>query len=118
MSAEFLEERVGQVEREQARQGEKLSTIQTDVNRISGGVEKLLERESEAPQSMSWPSIAAAAGGLATVMIVVWWLIEHSPAVQSLDKRVTRIDDKEMGLLRQVERRIDTLEGWKTTTRK
>lgn len=41
-----------------------------------------------------------------------WWLIAQSPAVQNLERRVTRLDDPEIGRVPKLEARVDTLTGW------
>jgi hypothetical protein len=42
----------------------------------------------------------------------VWWLIGNAPAVQDLDRRITRLDDPEIGRVPRLEKRVDTLTGW------
>ena len=78
--SENHEQRLSDVEREQVRQGERLSRIETDVGKIGAGVDKLLER----PKGLSWGAvggtIVATAGGLLSVAAVGWWLIGSSPA--------------------------------------
>jgi hypothetical protein len=130
MSQELLEGRVGEVEREQARQGERLGRIESDVGKIGTGVERLLERDAKRPQALSWGTIAATAGGLIGVAAVGWWLIGTSPAVQDLreriadvkaaldrrvdtvEKDVTRLNDPEIGRVPALERKVRELDQW------
>jgi len=113
MSQETLESRVGEVEREQARQGAKLDHLTREVGGISAGVDKLLERDAKRPQAMTWWTVFAAAGGLVSVALVGWWLVGAAPAVQDLDKRLTRLDDPEFGRIPRVEKKIQELEAWR-----
>jgi hypothetical protein len=113
MSQETLESRVGEVEREQARQGAKLDHLTREVGDVSAGVKTLLERDARRPQAMTWQTIVATCGGLAAVAFVGWWLIGTAPAVQSLDKRLSRLDDPEVGRIPRVEKKIQELEAWR-----
>lgn len=119
MSQQLLEERVGTLEREQARQGAKLDHLSGVVGEVSSGVKTLLERDARRPQALSWGVIAATAGGLIGVAAVGWWLIETSPAVRELNgridkvnERVTRLDDPEIGRVPAVERKVHELDQW------
>ncbi len=82
MSQEVLEERVGKVETEQARQGARLERIEADMTKANSGIDKLLERDHKRPAAITWASIAGVAGGIISVGFVIWWLIGTSPAVQ------------------------------------
>jgi len=128
--SENHEQRLSDVEREQVRQGERLSRIETDVGKIGAGVDKLLER----PKGLSWGAvggtIVATAGGLLSVAAVGWWLIGSSPAVRDLEKevaavrsdterkveaverRVDKLDDPEIGRVPRVERKVHELDQW------
>jgi hypothetical protein len=108
MSQETLEHRVGEVEREQARQGAKLDHLTREVGDVATGVKTLLERDARRPQAMTWGTIAATAGGLIGVAAVGWWLVGTSPAVQELKERLTKLDDPEVGRVTRVEKEL----GW------
>ncbi|CAN1722005.1 protein of unknown function [Hyphomicrobium sp. 1Nfss2.1] len=112
MSHDLLENRVGEVEREQARQGARLERIELDMSKANAGIDKLLERDQKRPQAITWPAIAGVACGLAAVATVGWWLIGSAPAVQDLDRRLSKLDDPDIGRVRVLERRIDKLDGW------
>lgn len=122
MSQQVLEERVGQLEREQTRQGEQLGQVRAEVSKIGAGVEKLLDREARRPDALTGKTIVATliSTGVAVSMLAgfVWWMIANAPAVESLDRRLTKLDDPELGRVRRLEVRVDTLEGWKTTTKR
>lgn len=123
MSHAVLEERVGQVEQaqsrlglEQARQGERLGRIEKDVGDVSAGVKQLLEREARRPESLNGRTIAATCAGVASVAVVVWWLIGTAPAVLDIGKRLDRLDDPVTGRVPSLEKRFDKLDGWQATT--
>ena len=120
-----LEHRVGQVELEQARQGEQLQQVRAEVRqtrdevaKVNSGVEKLLERQASAPSALTGKTIAATCGGLVGVAYVVWWLIGASPAVVDLGRRLDRLDDREVGRVPAIERRLDKVDGWTATVRR
>lgn len=113
MSQETLESRVGDLEREQTRQGVQLDNLRRDVGDVSTGVKQLLERDAKRPQAMTWWTVFAAAGGLVSVALVGWWLVGAAPAVQDLDKRLTRLDDPEFGRIPRAEKQIRELEAWR-----
>lgn len=116
MSQAVLEERVGLLEREQARQGEQLGQVRSEVSKVAAGVDKLLDREARRPDAMTGRTVAATllTTGAVVSMVgaFVWWLIAQSPAVTDLEKRVTRLDDPELGRVPRLEKRIETLTGW------
>ncbi len=118
MTQQVLEERVGQLEQEQFRQGERLGRVEGDVGEIKSGVRQLLERQATAPAALTWKTIAATCGSGVAVAYVVWWLIGSSPAVVDLSKRLDRLDDPIVGRVPAVERRIDKLDSWTTTVRR
>lgn len=114
-----IEDRVGQVEREQVRQGEQLGrvsselrSLDTRVGDVGADVKQLLAREAKRPGAPTLQTIALTCGGLGAVAGVVWWLIAQSPAVQDLAKRMDRLDDPQVGRVPAIERRIETLTGW------
>lgn len=108
----MIEDRVGALEREQARQGERLGRIETDISDTKDGTNKLLERDAKRPPSLTWQAIAVTCGGLGSVAAVVWWLIGSSPAVVDLEKRLSRLDDPEIGRVKRIEKQL----GWQTQT--
>ncbi len=115
MSHEVLEERVGKVEDGLARlsaevrvQGHDLTSLKGDVSKIGTGVERLLERDAKRPHPMTWQTIVATCGGLGIVAGVVWWLIGSSPAVQTLERRLDRLDDPDIGRVTRLEKEA----GW------
>lgn len=125
MTQQVLEERVGQLEQEQFRQGERLvrvegdvSYVKTEVSYVKAGVDKLLERQASAPTALTGKTIAATCGSIVAVAYVVWWLIGSSPAVVDLSRRLDRLDDPQVGRVPAVERRIDKLDGWTATVRR
>lgn len=110
-----IEDRVGALERETARHGTKLEQLATDVREIGGGVKTLLEREARRPEPMNLKMIAGTASAVAAIAVVGWWLVENSPSIQALKERVTRLDDKEIGRVTAIERRLDNPASWPAT---
>lgn len=98
MSAEALEARVGQVEREQAIQGERLTRIEHDGARTLSAVEKLVERDARRPHGLTWKEFIAGVITTLTVLGSGWWavsgLVEHSPAVVDLNRRMDQAEWK------------------------
>jgi hypothetical protein len=107
-----IEDRVGEVEREQARQGVELASLRGQVSEVGSDVKKLLAQEAGRPTPLTGMTILATLGSLGAAAGVVWWLIGNAPAVQDLDRRLTRLDDPEIGRVRAIERKVDTLTGW------
>lgn len=107
-----LEERVGQVEREQVRQGAELAAMRGQVTDVGLDVKKLLEREARRPTPLTFQVVAITCSSLAGIAAVVWWLIGNAPAVQDLTRRVDRLDDPIVGRVPTIERRIETITGW------
>lgn len=105
---ELLEERVGKLETEQVRQGERLGRMEADLAKTSAGVERLLERDARRPEPIGLKAASAAVGALISVAVIVWWLIGHSPSVLDLDKRLSRLDDPDVGRVPRLEREA----GW------
>lgn len=103
-----VEDRVGALERETARHGEQLGHLSGEVSKIGVGVERLLDRDARRPSSLTWQVVAGTCGGIAATASVVWWLIGASPAVTELDRRLSRLDDPEVGRVPRLEKH----NGW------
>jgi len=115
-----IDERVGHVEREQARQGQELrhvsselGSVKASVSDVGHDVKKLLEREARRPAPMSVVTVVATLGSIGAAAGVVWWLIGNSPAVQDLGRRMDRLDDPQVGRVPTLEKRVETLTGWR-----
>jgi hypothetical protein len=115
VNQELYEERLGHVEQGLASVkadvrvlGHDLSALKGDVQKVGAGVEQLLSRDAKRPEPIGLKVLGGAAAALASCAIIVWWLIEHSPAVQLLDRRVSRLDDPEIGRVTRIEREM----GW------
>lgn len=118
--------RLGRVETDLARQGTRLDDVDRRLGemgrvqeRTAAGVDELLRREAARPQPTSWRTAAATVltmmGGLGMLATFSWWFTAQSPAVQDLDRRLTRIDDKDIGRMGRAERRLDDMERWRPT---
>lgn len=117
MSLDQLETRVGKVEREQARQGEKLDHLTTVVDKTASGVERLLDREARRGEPLSLKVLAGVASAIAAIAVVGWWLIEHSPSITEIKSRLTDLDHERRGRVTLIEKRLDNPASWTTTTR-
>jgi hypothetical protein len=126
--------RLGRVETDLARQGARLDDVDRrlgDVGRVqertAAGVDELLRREAARPQPTSWKAAATTVvtliAGITAVAGFSWWFVATSPAVielgkqlgelrTAIDKRLTRIDDPEIGRLPRAEKRLDDVERW------
>lgn len=107
-----LEGRVGRIETSVALLGSKQDLMKSDVDAIKAGVQTLIERDARRPEPASWKGIAGTLGATASVVgalaLFVWWFIEASPIVQRLDRRLTRLDDPEVGRVPRLEKEA----GW------
>jgi hypothetical protein len=117
-----LEDRVGKVELEQARQGQDLrhlsgevASVKASVGEVGHDVKQLLTREARRPAAVTLQTVAMTCAGLASIAAVVWWLIGTSPAVTELGRRMDRLDDPQVGRVPAIERRLETLIGWHPT---
>lgn len=117
MSQHDIEHRLGDVERDVAVLKRDVSVISGNVSEIGAGVKQLLQRDASRPEPLSWGKIGATVITMGAVLGALWtgtaWLIEHSPTVVGLERRVSRIDDKEDGKLPRIERRLNDLEAWR-----
>ena len=126
--------RLGRVETDMARQGARLDDVDRRLGGIErtqeltkGGVEELLRRDAGRPQPTSWKAAATTVvtliAGIGAIAGFSWWFVATSPAVidlgkrldglaAAIDKRLTRVDDPEIGRLPRVEKRLDDLERW------
>jgi hypothetical protein len=115
MNDDGLQRRVGFVETELARQGERLGRMELDVSKTSSGVDTLLERAAANPP-MSFKGVIGTVVSLCALLGMLaaftYQFIAHSPAVGDLEKRLTKLDDPEIGRVQAVERVL----GWRTTT--
>lgn len=107
-----LEGRVGRIETSVALIGSKQDAMASQVHDVGAGVRTLLEREAKRPEPTTWKNVAGTLGATVSVMgalaIFVWWFIAASPIVQAIDKRLTRLDDPEVGRVPRLEREA----GW------
>jgi hypothetical protein len=103
--------------------GQQVHGLQAQVSKIDGGIEDIKGVLAKRGEPASWRAVAgtllALGGGVGMIATFVWWFIATSPAIQSLDRRVTRLDDPELGRVHRLEerdeetrRRIATLKGW------
>lgn len=113
-----LDGRVGALEREQARLGERVESVDRKVDVVQIGIDKLLERDAAKPAGLTARTIAATCGGLASVAIVVWWLIGSSPAVEQLRERVLKLDDPQVGRVPALEKKVERLGTWQVRVTK
>jgi len=117
------DKRLGKVETEIARQGERLEGFDDRIDRLEGavakvgtGVETLLHREATRPPPTNWRTAAftvfSMLGGVSILVGFSWWFTSVSPAVLDLRERVGKLDDREVGRMPRAERRLDELERW------
>lgn len=127
MSQTELEGRVGKVEDGLARLSADVRVLAHDqvglkeqVGEIGQGVKQLLDRDAKRPDALTGKTILATliTTGAAVTMLTgfVWWMIASAPAVQDLDRRVTDLDHPKRGAVPALERRVETIEGWRATT--
>jgi hypothetical protein len=118
------DKRLGKVETELARQGERMDRVERDVSKIGSGVEELLRRDIARPQPPNWRAAIATGisilGGLAMLAAFSWWFTSVSPAVLNLERRTHELDDARIGRvsttekrLEQVEKRLQRYEDWR-----
>lgn len=128
MTHQLLEERVGALEgdvsklrSEVAVLGRDVSGVKSDVNEVKNqGVnilsvlQEMKVSDAARPQNTNWRTVfmtgIAIFGSIGGIATFVWWFVANSPAVQGVDKRVTRLDDPEVGKIYRMERQIEDLE--------
>lgn len=117
MSQALLEERVGSLEGDVSRLrtdvavlGRDVSDVKQQGSSILQAIQNLERRDATRPPPTNWravmltaATIAAGIGGAATA---VWWFIGTSPVVQALDRRLTKLDDPEVGKVTRIEQDI------------
>lgn len=107
-----LEGRVGRIETSVALLGSKQDAMSTQVADIGAGVRTLLDREAKRPEPTTLKNVgvtlALTASVVGSLAVFVWWFIETSPIVQALEKRITRLDDPQVGRVPRLEKEA----GW------
>lgn len=111
-----LEDRVGSVERTVERFDVRLGHVERGVEDVGHGVRQLLERDARRPDALTFRTVGVtllSTGSIVAMMAAfTWWLIAASPAVQDLDRRVTKLDDPELGRVTRIEGDVRRLTGW------
>lgn len=125
MSNQIFEERLGTVERQMNAVSSDMKVLQHDLtglkgevskfssdftsqtNTILGALSSLERKELQRPPSMNGKAVAVAvftfAGGMASLAAVVWWLIATAPVVQDHEKRLSKLDDPDVGRVGRLE---------------
>lgn len=115
MSQALIEERVGALEGDVSRLrtdvailGRDVSDVKTQSDKILDAIKGLEKSDQARPTPtnlktvlMTTLAIAAGLGGVATA---VWWFIAVSPVVQDMDRRLTKLDDPEIGKVPTMQR--------------
>jgi hypothetical protein len=115
MSQAILEERVGALEGDVSRLrtdvavlGRDVSDVKQQGTTILQAIQSLEKRDAARPPPTNVRAIVgttvAIAAGLGGVATAVWWFIAVSPVVQDLDRRLTKLDDPEVGKVLRMER--------------
>lgn len=123
MSHVILEERVGALEGDVSRLrtdvavlGRDVSDVKQQGSSILQAIQNLEKRDAARPPAPNWKAITgtsiAIAAGLGGVATAVWWFIAVSPVVQDLDRRLTKLDDPEVGKVIQLQNTM----RWKEST--
>ncbi len=98
---------------------DEVHDVKQTVGKVGDNVEELLRRDASRPQQQSARAIigtiAALFSAIGILAMFVWWFISVSPTVTELDKRVTRLDDPEMGKVNIIEERVRAVEQWRPT---
>ncbi len=104
------DERLGHLETEVVRLGERQTRMERDLTKIGQGVDRLLEREAARPEPMGWRTVIGTLGSVASVIAMMaffsWWFIATSPTVLDLDRRLTRLDDRDIGRVTRLEKDV------------
>lgn len=108
MSQQHLEERVDELGRDVAGLKRDVAHQAAAVAQISKGVETLLARDAARPEPMGWRTIIGTLGSVASVIAMMaffsWWFISTSPTVLDIDRRLTRLDDRDIGRVTRLEK--------------
>jgi hypothetical protein len=124
--ANLLEDRVGHLEASTARLSTEVAVLSRDVSDVKTanqsilqGVNALREEGARRGEGLSWKTVVTTIVSTGSVIgmlsVFVWWFIASSPSVQNIERRVTRIDDRDIGHIHGINRRLDQLErnqGW------
>lgn len=74
--------------------------MQSDLSKLTNGIERLLERESRRPEALSWGKVGATVTSTLGVMGALWfavtWLVDHASVAhrEISEKRFTVIEGK------------------------
>lgn len=116
-----LEERVHKSETQLVRLGLRLEHVEQSVGEINVGVKSLLERAAARGDPLSWRGIAGAVVTTCAVLMalggLVSWGIAVSPVVQDHERRLTKLDDPDVGRVTALERRMTDAKSWATSVR-
>lgn len=122
---EGIEGRVGALEGDVSRLrtdvavlGTTIHDVKTQNVTILTAIQSLEKRDLTRPAPTNWRTVAATTATLATLAIFgitgIWYSIQVSPSVIDLEKRLTKLDDPEVG---KVTRLQDQLR-WQPTIKK
>lgn len=128
MSYEALEKRVGLVEGDLGKLrtdvavlGRDVSDVKTGNSAILTAIQDLQRREATRPQPTNWRAVVLTvitiAGGIGGAATAVWWFIGTSPVVQELDRRLTKLDDPDVGKIPRIETELHWLPSVKQAGR-
>jgi hypothetical protein len=125
MSNVALEERVGALEGDVSRLRTDVAVLGRDVHEVKQqgttilqAIQGLERRDASRPPPTNWRAVAATtlaiAAGIGGTATSVWWFIETSPSVRELDKRLSRLDDPEVGKIGRLQDEV----RWMPTLKK
>ena len=114
---QIIQKRIGGLEQRQARTEERIEHIESAVNETKEGVRMLLDRDARRPEPANWRTVLLTLASVIALMGsiggMVWWFIEHSPAVTSVTRRVYDLDNPRTGRVTTLEGKVKVLGGWR-----
>lgn len=114
MSYAGLEKRVGSLEDDVSKMRTDVAVLGRDVTDVKSGntailqaIQNLERRDASRPQPTNWKAVlltaATIAAGIGSAATAVWWFIGTSPIVQDIDRRLTKLDDPDIGKVTRME---------------
>ncbi len=108
MNNEALEDRVNALGADVAGLKRDVAHHGHQLSEIGSGVRQLLDREARRPEPMGLKTVVGTVGSVVSIVgamaFFTWWFISTSPVVTDLDRRLTKLDDKEIGRVPRLER--------------
>lgn len=93
-----IEARVGQLEIEQAKQGERLVRMEGDMSKALSGIDILVARDAKRPD-LQFAKVVSIGGATLALVYGLYsggvWLVAHAPSMTHAEERIQALEWKQ-----------------------